>query len=182
MPVRHSAIPVRSNPSRSALRNPAFGITMPWTDVFRNKRQKHAKSVQRKTLYKTKYLTCKQSKTNKGKAVYPEAGAKKCKSQYKKWQKHRGKTGERALKLSDKLEKKGKLDPELEEALLQDIENSDMEMHADPDLTDAELAMMDLGSESDEESATLGGDNTMLYVGLGGLAVAGLLGVLLLKG
>ena len=177
MPVRHSAIPVRANPSHSALQNPFLGIAL-------TKAQKHAKSTQKKTLYRTKYLRCKQSKTNKGKAVYPEAGAKKCKGQYKKWQKHRGKAGTRALKLSDKLEKKGKLDPELEEAILRDIDDSKMEPQVDPDLTDAELAMMDFDGDDYDDSTTSdeGGDNTMLYVGLGGLAVAGLVGFFLWKG
>jgi len=82
------------------------------------------------------------------------------------------------------LEKKGKLDPELEEALLRDIDDSKMEPQVDPDLTDAELAMMDFDGDDYDDSTTSdeGGDNTMLYVGLGGLAVAGLVGFFLWKG
>ena len=156
---------------------------MPWTDVFRNKRQKHAKAVQRKTLYQTKYETCKQSKKNKGKPVYPEEGGKKCKSQYNKWQKHRGKEGERALNLSNKLDKKGKLSPELQAELDEDIKNAARETRIDPVLTDSELAMMnyDLEGELDTLPDVDAESNTILYV-IGAVAVVGLIGgVLLLR-
>jgi hypothetical protein len=169
MPVRTSRIPVRANPS--ALSNPFLGIAL-------TKAQKHAKSTQKKTLYRTKYMRCKQKQENKGREAYPAPGSKKCDGQYKKWQKHRGKVGERALKLSAKLDKKGKLSPELSEALQKDIEDSAAESLPVEELTEEEMFMMS-DTLPEGEGLLEESDNTMLYA-IGGLAVVGLLGGLLL--
>jgi hypothetical protein len=173
MPVLSSRVPVRRNPT--ARSNPFLGIAL-------TKEQKHAKSVQKKTLYKTKYEKCKTAKEAKGHTVYPDEGGKKCKSKYKKWQKHRGKVGERALKLTDKLDKKGKLSPELRADLDKNIADAEDETQIDPELTDSELAMMEIDLSGEEDTITDESDNTLMYAA-GAVVVLGLAvgGVLLLS-
>jgi hypothetical protein len=174
MPVRHTPISVHAG--SSARQNPFLGIAL-------TKAQRHAKAIQKKTLYRTKYMRCRQAQKNKGKTVYPDPGAaKKCKGEYNKWQKYRGKAGTRAMKLSAKLEKKGKLDPELQALLEQDIADSALEPTIDPSLTDAELATMDI--PIDESTTSLDeeeGGIPMWAIAAGGLAVVGTVGFLLLR-
>lgn len=185
MPVRTQPIPRLCAPARrrrrrarrntSALQNPFLGIAL-------TKAQKHAKSAQKKTLFRTKYMRCKAKQEAKGKTVYPDPGAKKCKAAYNKWQKHRGKVGERAMKLASKLERKGKLDPQLKAALDEDLAASAAETQIDPNMSEAELMMMadegafDLEMGGDDVSS----DNTMLYAAVGGLALVGVVGGILL--
>lgn len=85
------------------------------------KNERHASAVSKRELNKTKYLECKAKAQAKGKGVYPIDPKGDCKSKYKSWQKWRGKAGERALKLAEQAERKGRLDPELATALQADM-------------------------------------------------------------
>lgn len=75
------------------------------------KTQRHAKSVQKMTLARSKYLEAKQKAIQKGKTFYPDDPKGEGKSAWKAWQKWRGKAGERAMALAEKAEKQCRLDP-----------------------------------------------------------------------
>lgn len=85
------------------------------------KTQRHAKAVGKATKARSQYLAARQKALGKGQTVVPEDPAGKAKSEWKSWQKWRGKAGERALKLLEAAEKKGRLDPAQAAALNHDM-------------------------------------------------------------
>ena len=102
-----------------ALANPLLGIAI-------TKKQRQAKAVGKAALYRNKYLNCRGRRVKKGKDFYPEASVSACRSQYKKWNKHRGRAGKRAEKLMATLDKKGKLTKAAEMELNGDIKRAEM--------------------------------------------------------
>jgi len=185
MAVKCTPIPlrVRTN-SVSALQNPVSALQNPFLGIALTKAQRHAKATQKKTLFKTKYLRCKAKTEAKGKAAYPDAGAKSCKVAYNKWQKHRGKAGQRAMKLAARLEKKGKYDPTLKAALDADMAAAMGEPSISPTMSDQQLYMMaDQGAYDsfDDSGETTSPDYTMYVAAAGGLAIVGVVGFLLLR-
>lgn len=162
------------------LNNPFLGIAL-------TAKQKHAKAVSKKTLYRDKYLTCRARRLKKGKPSYPDLGAKgHCKSQYNKWQKYRGKAGEKAMKLASKLESKGKLDPELEMWLKRDVLESENEgprvagsatSSVSSSMTEFEPSTLE--DQMIDEGYIEEGPNWLLIGG--GLAAAGFVGWMMLR-
>lgn len=86
-----------------------------------SKKARHAKAVKKLTLARTKYLEQKQKALSKGKTPYPDDPKGPAKAAWKAWQKWRGKAGERAMKLAEAAEKKGRLDPQQAQYLQQDM-------------------------------------------------------------
>lgn len=77
------------------------------------KQQRYNKAASKAEKNKVEYLKCKSRVLNKGQIPYPEDPKGSCKTDWKQWQKWRGKKGERALKLAERLEAQGKLEPNL---------------------------------------------------------------------
>lgn len=97
--------------------------------IVKTKKDKHASAVGKLIYHQDRYFACKARREKKGKPAYPDVGASglsSCKVEYNKWQKYRGKAGEKASKLASKLEAKGKLDPGLKKALDQDMAKAGM--------------------------------------------------------
>jgi hypothetical protein len=141
------------------------------------KKQKHAKAVQKVTLARSQYLEAKQKALSQGKTVYPDDPKGEAKAKWKSWQKWRGKAGERALKLAEDAEKKGRLDPLQAAALQRDMADA---MAEDPG---AALAAMEAGQlPADYLDATLSDPSAVstippwaIYGGGAVLVVGGLL-------
>jgi hypothetical protein len=104
-----------------ALTNPILGIAL-------TKKQRQAKAVGKAALWRNKYLNCRGKMEKKGKPSYPDdESSKKCRGQYKKWNKHRGKAGKRAEKLMAGFEKKGKMTAAAKLELTSDIKRAEQE-------------------------------------------------------
>lgn len=164
----------------SALQNPFLGIGggkifgIPVT-----KKARHAAAVGKETLFRNKYLECKQAKINKGKTVYPDDPKGKCKTKWKAWQKWRGKAGKRAIKVAEAAEKKGRLDPEARAFLDQDVARS-MSISPSDQLMSAQMMPDEQAEMYLEENYSVGGPSTVVYVA-GGLTAVSIVAYLLLR-
>lgn len=138
---------------------------------------KHAEAVKKETLYRNRYLECKQQQINKGNTVVPEDPSGKCKRKWKQWQKWRGKAGDQAIKVLEAAERKGRLDPVAESFLIADQARA---MADDPANTVAAAA----GLPPEEQDAYIGEtltiDSGLPWGWLAGGAVVGTLGLIFL--
>lgn len=142
----------------------------------RGSKVKHAEAVKKQTLYRNKFLECKQKQLNKGNPVVPEDPNGKCKRAWKRWQKWRGKAGEEAIKVLEKAEKRGRLDPIAEQFLLADQARS----MADPMAAVDAAAGLPPAEQDAYLSETLTVDSGLPWGWLAGGAVVGTLGLIFL--
>jgi hypothetical protein len=155
-------------------------------------KQRQAKAVGKSTLYRNQYLNCRGRQKKKGKPYYPDdESTKKCRGQYKKWNKWRGKAGKRADKYLGKLDKKGRLTEEAQAALQKDIDLAEMEALKESKYTVTKPGQKDSGDEFPEEfydaegyvieESDLDGPSTPWGLIVGGVAVVGLIGILAMR-
>lgn len=144
-------------------------------EVTGGAKQRHSDAVQKETLYRNRYLECKQKQINKGNTVVPDDPGGKCKQKWKKWQKWRGKAGDQALKVLEAAEKKGRLDPVAESFLIADQARA---MAEDPASTVASAAGLPPAEQDAYVSETLTIDSGMPWGLLAGGAVVGTLGLI----
>jgi hypothetical protein len=91
----------------------SYGYIIPTTKL-----QKYVAKSKRHQKYRLKYARCKAKMEKKGKKAYPHSdGRSRCKGYYKKMQKYELKKSEKAATLRGRLERRGKLSPELDTEL-----------------------------------------------------------------
>jgi hypothetical protein len=135
--------------------NPLFGkgyfFGMPVT-----KKAQHANALGNEAHHRNKYNECKKKRKAKGKSIYPADPKGKCKKQYKKWNKWRGKAGKKAAKVMAQAEKRGYLTDEAQAFLEADMARA---MGTDTNAASAMAAGMDETSAENflSDDFTVGG-------------------------
>ena len=181
---------MKFQPSPSALSGLALMNTGTlWTlGIPVTKKQRQASAVGKAALWRNKYLNCRGKMEKTGKPYYPDdESTKKCRGQYKKWNKHRGKAGKRAEKLMAGFEKKGKLSAAAKQELTGDIKRAELEAVQDVRTTSG--ASMERSEDMmydgelpegnfDEDGFPIEEMGTPVWVyAAGGVAVLGILGL-----
>lgn len=157
----------------------AYALPNTFLGIVLTKQQRYAKAVSQAEKNKNQYVSCKNKQINKGKIPFPEDPKGNCKTDWKQWQKWRGKKGERALKLAERMEKQGRLEPSLAQelqAIQIEAQNETPQVLASTfepsaefeQMTDEDLAAA-VGAESGPNYMLIGGAvvGTALLVGLG---------------
>lgn len=179
-PVSHRAIAAVAHARRNglALANPVArpNIRIGPINIPITKKERHASAISKETLYRNKYNECRMKQLNKGKTVYPDDPKGKCKSEWKRWQKWRGKAGERAMKVAEQAEKRGRLSPEQAHELQADMARAS----ADASIAQAVPPPADIDDAYLQEAGESLSVPSMPWVLLGGGALVGTLGLIVL--
>ena len=180
-PASHRVIAALNNPTFVARGNPGFfqtlfsgGFNIVAENIPLTKKQRHAHAIKQETLYRNRYLECKQASMLKGKGIYPDDPKGACKTKWKGWQKWRGKAGENALKVAEAAEKKGRLDPMAAAALQADAARA---MAEDPNVT-MQMAQQLPPEQQDAYLEETLSANKIPWLWLGGAAAVGTLGLI----
>jgi hypothetical protein len=175
--------------------------------IHLSKDAKYREAANQALKYKNAYRKCKARRVAKGKQAWPQDkksgfGTTNCKGDYQRWMSWEKKAADRASVLKDKLERKGKLDPdaatELDAAISAPAKSAGMEQIEDeirsgmvrPGNTEEKLAILadreaagliDADYVAGEEEAEEGSSMGLMLLVVGGVVVAGGVGYMVYR-